>query len=387
MGEGPILVALSGGGDSVALLHLLTDRFGAARLSAAIVDHKLREGSAADARKAADIAASLGVSASILDLSWEEGANRAHEAARRARYAALCDEARRRGARLIATGHTRDDQAETVLLRGARGSGMRGLAGMRAFAPAPVWPEGRGLWLARPLLGARRTELRAYLKSRNAAWLEDPANENEIHARVRARRTLAELARDGLDPMRLAALAERVQPLAADIDQRAALIIGDAVSFDGEEITLDRAKWRGEDVVRQRALYALVAAAAGAERGPAPAQIESLAAALEQSDFAGATLAGAWLQPRGARIVIRRDPGALTGRADGVAPIPPLLLPHGRETVWDGRVALTAAEPGWAVVFDGRAPQLQRAAERRPLAAAAPHWLIRERVRHVLGTD
>ncbi|HET9229997.1 MAG TPA: tRNA lysidine(34) synthetase TilS, partial [Vitreimonas sp.] len=151
MGEGPILIALSGGGDSVALLHLLTDQFGASRLRAAVVDHKLREGSAADARKAADIARVLGVEADILELSWPEGGSRAHEAARTLRYASLCQTARERRAHVIATGHTRDDQAETVLLRGARGSGLRGLAGMRAFAPAPSWPEGRGLTVARPL--------------------------------------------------------------------------------------------------------------------------------------------------------------------------------------------------------------------------------------------
>lgn len=387
MGEGPILVALSGGGDSVALLHLLNDRLGSTRLHAAIVDHKLREGSAADARRAADIAANLGIEAQILDLTWPADANHAHEAARALRYAALCNAARKRGARTIVTGHTRDDQAETVLLRGARGSGIRGLAGMRPFAPAPIWPEGRGLWIARPLLGVRRSELRAYLTARNATWLEDPANESQIHARVRARQTLAALEREGLDPTRFASFAERLQPHVAEIDRRASALIGEAASFDGEAITLDRARWRGDERVRRRALEALLLGASGAQRGATAAQLEGLSAALDQPNFTGATLGGAWLQPSGTSIVIRRDPGALSGRAGGALQVPPLPLPPGEETIWDGRVALTASEPGWSVAFNGRTPELQRGGEQRPLAAALPHWLLKERVRHVLGTD
>lgn len=387
MGEGPILVALSGGGDSVALLHLLTDHFGASRLRAAVVDHKLREGSAADARKAAEIARAIGVEAHIIELNWPENGSRAHEAARTLRYAALCQTARRLGARAIAIGHTRDDQAETVFVRASRGSGMRGLAGMRAFSPAPSWPEGRGLWVARPLLGARRKELRDFLTARRASWIEDPANENEIHARVRARRTLAELELTGLDQMRFAALAERLRPHVDAIDQLAAALICDVATFDEGEIVLDRARWRGDETVRQRALDVLIAAAAGGDRGASASQVGTLSEVLVQSGFSGATLAGAWLRPRDDRIVIARDPGALTGRADGAARVPPLRLAPAEGAVWDGRVALSIDEPGWSVVFNGRRPELQRGEERRPLAAASPHWLLRERVQHLLGRN
>jgi tRNA(Ile)-lysidine synthase len=386
-GESPILIALSGGGDSVALLHLMTKYFGAARLRAAVVDHKLRKGSESDARKAADIARALAVQANLLELTWLEASNRAHEAARELRYAALCQHARTIGARVIAAGHTRDDQAETVLIRAGRGSGLRGLAGMRAFAPVPIWPEGRGLWLARPLLGARRAELRAYLKAHNTEWIEDPANENQMHARVRARRTLAELDRDGLDPMRFAALAERLLPLVAAIDAEAAALIDTAVAFDEDKALIDCALWRGAEAVKRRTLEALIIAASGEERGPPPAQLERLHATLDQPDFSGATLGGALLEPGGTRVAIRRDPGALKGRAGGAAPAAPLPLPPGEETVWDGRVALTLDEPGWSVVFDGRKPVLQHGEKRRPLAAASPHWLLRERLQHVLGTD
>jgi tRNA(Ile)-lysidine synthase len=386
VGAGPILIALSGGGDSVALLRLMTERLGATRLRAAIVDHKLRAGSARDAEEASAIAARLGVQARVLELTWPDGATRAHEAARRLRYAELCSCARESGAQIIVTGHTRDDQAETVFLRASRGSGLRGLAAMRALAPAPVWPEGRGLWLARPLLGARRRALRDYLTTRKAQWIEDPANENDIYARVRVRRALARLERDGFDPMRLAQLAERLQPHADRTDREAAALIAEAVVFEADKAVLKRTCWRGADISRQRALSALVTAASGSEREPAQSQVEALCAAMEQPDFSGATLAGAWLRPRGRQIVFRRDPGALLGRAGGPEPIPALSLAPNQRAVWDGRVALAVSEPGWSVILDGDAPALQRDGERRPLAAASPQWLLRERVQHVLGT-
>ena len=177
-GDRPVLVALSGGGDSVALLHLLVAEFGASRLRAVIVDHALRAGAADDAKHAQSIAHSLAVPADILTLTWEEGANRAQQAAREARYRAICDQARALGLNTIVTAHTADDQAETVLMRAANGSTWRGLAGAAPFSFAPLWPEGRGIALARPLLSARRERLRDHLRLVGAAWLEDPANRN-----------------------------------------------------------------------------------------------------------------------------------------------------------------------------------------------------------------
>lgn len=384
----PLLVALSGGGDSTALVHFLAEALPPALLRVATVDHALRDGSAADARRAAGFAQALGLHVRVLTLAWPEGPKPAQGAARQARYAALCEEARRCGARAIVLAHTLDDQAETVLMRAARGSSWRGLAGMRALSPAPLWPQGRELVVARPLLGVRRAALRAALSARNGEWIEDPANENRDFARVRVRQRLARLAAAGLAPERLAALAGRLAEHTAALDRAAWALICAAVRFDGETIEIARRAWAGEDAVRARALSVLIAAASGAAREPAGEQVAALVQRLDEAEFKAATLGGAVLRRAGQRLLLRRDPGALTGRADGPPARAAAPLPADEEVVWDGRVALKAAEPGWWVEARGAAiPELVCGPARAPLAAARPRWLLEAHARHRLALD
>lgn len=207
-----VLVAVSGGGDSVALLHLLL-RLSATHpfeLHVAHLDHGLRRGSAADRRFVEALCRERGLPchADRRDVAAARRRDESPaEAARRVRNAFLAEVADRAGADLVATGHTLDDQAETVLMRLARGAGPAALAAMA--------PRGPGR-LVRPLLGIERAALRAFLERHGLAWREDPSNRDGRYDRTRTReRVLPVLARE-LNPRAARHLVEAADRLRAD---------------------------------------------------------------------------------------------------------------------------------------------------------------------------
>jgi tRNA(Ile)-lysidine synthase len=208
-GDG-VAVAVSGGADSLALLHALRVLAGPRRWRLAVltVDHGLRPGSAADAAFVADHAKALDLPVQVLTLTPADlEADRAagpEGAARAARYAALWPAADALGCSWLATGHTLDDQAETVLLQLLRGAGPDGLAGM------PV-RSGR---LLRPLLDVRRAQTRACCAAAGLPWREDPTNASDAPLRNRVRHQLLPLLED-LRPGATTTLA-RTATLAAD---------------------------------------------------------------------------------------------------------------------------------------------------------------------------
>jgi tRNA(Ile)-lysidine synthase len=382
--ENPILLGYSGGGDSTFLLRKL--RSEGRDVIAAIVDHGLREGSAADAVRAAEIARECGAEAHVLTLSWPAGPKGAQAHARRARLAALAHFARACRISEIALAHTLDDQAETVLIRLAAGSSPRGLAAMTARAPLPVWPDGRGVTVCRPLLNARRADLRVALLAERASWINDPANDLERYARVRVRRQLAAWEDCDLAAPRWAALADLFAPSAAEGDQAARACIDACVRFDDGVARIDRPRFAAFDgEARTRALSVVIAAISGAEREPPEDAVRRLLLTLT------GTLGGARVREIGRDIEITRDPGALVGRA-GLAGLAPLEVSTGEEVVWDGRLAAQAREPGWALHADPpRAPPaLVRGNIRLTISEAlnagllTANWLFSERIAHLL---
>lgn len=199
-------IAVSGGSDSLALLHLLEDwrRAGGPALRVATVDHGLRPAAAAEAAEVARLCSGLGLDHDTL--RWRDPAPGGNlpDRARRARYRLLADWARAQGLADIAIGHTEDDLAETFLMRLARGSGVDGLAAMRAR-----WQEA-GVEFHRPLLTLGRAALREMLRARGVTWIEDPTNADPAFERTRARAVLAALDPLGLERGTIAATAHRL---------------------------------------------------------------------------------------------------------------------------------------------------------------------------------
>jgi len=205
----PGAVAVSGGGDSVALMHLLAAWAKKSRLPPphiVTVDHGLRPDSATDARKVLHWAKAAGLKATALRWKGPAPVSDIEAAARAARYRLMGAWARNNGIGALYVGHTLDDQAETFLLRLMRGSGLDGLSAMRAVAPFPH-AAFRELSVVRPLLGIERADVRSHLHTLGHDWLEDSMNAEERFARIRVRKAWSALEEAGLSKQRLAAAA------------------------------------------------------------------------------------------------------------------------------------------------------------------------------------
>ena len=187
-------VAVSGGSDSMATLLLLAHVH---PVEAVTVDHGLRPEAADEARFVAQACAERGIPHTILRWQGPEGSGNLMDQARRARFQLIGAWAQTRGIAQVALGHTRDDQAETFLMRLAREAGLEGLSGMRSRFEAE-----NILWL-RPFLMVGRDELRGYLSRHGVAWIEDPSNENERFDRVKARKALRALRPLGITAEKL----------------------------------------------------------------------------------------------------------------------------------------------------------------------------------------
>jgi len=210
------LLAVSGGADSTALAwaaEFVFPRHGCS-CEAVIVDHGLQEGSAEFANTALDRLEAMGLRASILEVTVGEEGGIEH-AARTARYAALTEAAAKAGAHAVLLGHTMDDQAETVLLGLARGSGPSSISGMA---------ETTGLWW-RPFLGLRREQTRQVCLDAGVQWWDDPHNTDDRFLRPRVRHRVLDVMEQELGPGVVEALARTAQLVRADDDYLDALAL------------------------------------------------------------------------------------------------------------------------------------------------------------------
>jgi tRNA(Ile)-lysidine synthase len=216
-----LVLAVSGGPDSVALMHLMAQwRLTRAQPSivVATVDHRLRDGSAAEAAAVSRWAGELGFDHQILFWQGEKPKSRLQEAAREARYHLLTGFARDIEATHLVTAHTLDDQAETILFRLANGSGPLGLIGMRPIVMRA------GVAVVRPLLGVTKTWLMGLARSGDWPFFEDPSNHDPRFARTRWRALMPMLAKEGLTERRLVKLSGRIADMATALEQLAGQI-------------------------------------------------------------------------------------------------------------------------------------------------------------------
>ncbi len=304
------------------------------------VDHGLNADSAEWTAFAGRVAREAGADWRGLRWNGPRPATGLPAAARMARHRLIAEAARAAGARVVLLAHTADDIAEGEVMR-AEGST---LGRLRDWAPSPAWPEGRGLMLLRPMLGAGRDEVRDWLTGQGAGWIDDPANEDPRFARSRARASLLPTGEGGAQRrMRVdqsngeAAPGHPTLTLSRKDDGCAAVRSSPLPAGEGS-ITIDRS-------IPPQTLAAVLVCVGGGDRLPRGDRLSAIRSRLRSGEAFTAVLCGARVEAGSDQVLVTREAGEFVRR-----PRPPMPLTVGVESVWDGRWAITVDSPGWFVV-------------------------------------
>jgi len=322
-----LAVGVSGGADSMALAVFAEDwaRARGGRVTALIVDHGLRPESAGEAAAVGRQMSELGIEHRVLTWHGAKPQSGAQDHARRVRYALLSDWCREAGILHLLLAHHRRDQAETVLMRLAGGSGPDGLAAMAAVVETPA------VRLLRPLLVINPERLRATLRDRGVTWIEDPSNLDPAYQRNRVRAALPGLAESGITDTSLAEFADRMARARAALEDSAARLVGRAVHLHPAGFArIDRQSLASAPAeISLRALGRVLAAVGGRAYGPASAKLERLHARLARdgADVRN-TLAGCRVISDGRSLLVCREQRGLPE---------PTAVTAGKRLLWDGR--------------------------------------------------
>ncbi len=335
--ESALVLAVSGGSDSAALLRLAHAEPGLrARIRrVATVDHGLRPESAAEAAEVARWCADLGLAHETLTWTGAKSAGDLSAAARSARYGLLCGLALRLDADLLLA-HTAEDQAETFLMNLTRGSGLEGLAAMR-----PRLERG-GVAILRPMLAMERAKLRAWLTAQGAGWIEDPSNDDLRRLRPRLRQAAGLLEGFGLSRRRLLETIGHLARARDALEGLAEALQSEAARFGAlGEARLARAPFaEAPREIALRGFAEILRQASGAEHPPRFAALERAFELWLAGGLAGGiSLGGLLLRPEGADLLLLPEPG----RLPAAAPLAP-----GETRLWAGR---------WLVALAPEAPQ------------------------------
>ncbi len=349
-----LAVAVSGGADSMALC-LLCHQWSQARggsVLALTVDHGLRLESTAEAIAVGHQLQARGITHAILTWHGDKPATGLQDAARAARYRLLVDHAAGAGVLHVMLAHHREDQAETLLLRLARASGLDGLAGMAAIRELPA------LRLLRPLLSMPKARLVATAAAHGLSWHEDPTNTAERFARGRLRGAAAALGREGLTAAGLAETARRLGSARAALDEFTATLLARCTTLNPAGFAwLDPAPLTAAtEEVSRRALARCLAVIGRADPPARRDRLDRLLDAIRQGLPHDRTLAGCRIVRHNRGLLVVREPAAIG------APVP---LTPGQRLWWDRRflvrlgtdrgcpVTLGALGlPGWADARD-----------------------------------
>jgi tRNA(Ile)-lysidine synthase len=337
-GEPVIALAVSGGADSLALM-LLAQKWAAAlpnppAIVVYSVDHGLRPEASAEVAMVIAAATKLGLSARGLSWTGVKPETGVQEAARTARYRLMGAAMAEDGATVLLTGHHRQDQAETVLMRLAHGSGIEGLKGMAPMA------EVEGVRVCRPLLNIDPAALRAVVDGAGLVPVDDPSNADPHYERVRWRQTMPQLSQLGLDAATLARFAERMAEADAAVAQMTDGCFAEIVRLDGfGAARIELAPFVGlSPAIATRLLGRVLSVVGGRQKHRALGQVERLRRSIAEAALAaGTTVLGCVVRIKGDVITVAREPGRSL-------PADALLAPHG-ELVWDERFRIVNASP------------------------------------------
>ena len=301
-----IAIAVSGGGDSMALMWLASQWAGTTRqppqLTVLTVDHGLRPEATGEAHWVVEAAGKLGLPAVMLAWQGDKPVAGMQARAREARYDLLIGWCIDHDAGALVTAHSLDDQAETFMMRLARGSGVDGLAGMRPMRDDKIA-------ILRPLLAVSGARLRHTLLAAGQTWLEDPGNRDERFERVRWRKSLARLETEGLAPGMIALSARRLERARLALEHAALRLEAQVVAHAERHATFPLAAIQGEpeDVVL-RLLRRLIMRYGSGGEAPELAALERLGEWIALGVGGGRTLAGCRITRRKDAVRISREP-------------------------------------------------------------------------------
>ncbi|MFY0596390.1 MAG: tRNA lysidine(34) synthetase TilS [Cognatishimia sp.] len=373
-------IAVSGGGDSMALLHLadaLEDRY---RIEAVTVDHGLRSGSAEEAEFVQKTCAKLNIRHATARWTGWKGDGNLQNRARDARYGLIAEWAKRQRLHVVLLGHTQDDVAENFLIRLGREAGVDGLAQMDSRF------ERNGVLFLRPMLDVSREELRQFLNRHRREWREDPSNENEMFQRVRARRAMEVFEGIGISAQSLARVSQNMRDAREILEDDTSTLAQSIVHQVSGDLLISREGYLDSPKeLRRRLVVKALGWISQLDYAPRRAPIEELDTAI--SEGRNFSLAGCLITVSKTRIRLSREYNAVRELVEYSQGWDRWLL----EGAWEmGMQVRALGEPGLLQLDDWRESALPRKSLMAtpslwhqdqllaaPLAVPSEHWKAR----------